>query len=679
MKRLMMTMVGVALAGCSSWFAKKPIVAVSPDGKNEIRLYTAPLAYEVLRDGVVVVAKSEIGLKVDGKCLVKDAGEPKATEKKALSGTVATPVYKKASVDLAGTETFADWGDWGVRLVARNDGVAYRFETKKGGEIIVNCEKADLVVPDVAAKCWANFTGGFGQEESVPVSTTVGALKTVSDGKSSWRGNGMVYLPFAYSVGGKCVAVTESDVRDYPIWNLTKDEGSALFTAKFEGAPKATQRVGGWGKDIVTTGGRWVKITAHEDYLAKTAGTRTFPWRTFVLADRPVKFCEADIVYALAPAADAGADYSWVKPGKVAWDWWNCFDNAPKGSPNGGCTTKTYEHFIDFAAAKGVEYVIFDEGWSETLNIWKFHPEVDVPHLINYANQKGVGIILWMAWAQVYGEEEKVAAHFAKLGAKGFKVDFMDRGDAVVAGFLEKFAAACAKEKMLVDYHGAYRPNGLQRRYPNVVNYEGIHGLEQMKWFPGGEVAEREMMFNDVAAFYLRLTAGPMDYTPGAMLNHAVGAGYRGETAGMTPGSVGTRCRQIAMMSLYEAPLQMLCDSPTNYEKNDESFAFMSATPVVWQKTVGLDGCPDSMVAAARQATDGSWYAAGLTTIEARDYTLDTSFLGEGKWNAEIFRDGPDADKNGTSYVRETKTVTAGEKIALHMAPGGGFAVRFAK
>ena len=670
MKKLMMVVMGVALAGCCSWCAKKPITAVSPDGKNEIRLYTAPLAYEVLRDGVVVVAKSEIGLKVDGQCLAKNAGAPKATETKALSGTVSTPVYKKASVDLAGTETFADWGDWGVRLVARNDGVAYRFETKKGGEIIVNCEKADLVVPDVAAKCWANKTTAFGNEETVPVSTTAGKLAT-SDKE-------MVYLPFAYSVNGKCVAVTESDVRDYPIWNFTTAEGSAVLAAKFECAPKATQRVGGWGKDIVTTGGRWVKITAHEDYLAKTAGTRTFPWRTFILTDRPVQFCEADIVYALAPAADAGADYSWVKPGKVAWDWWNCFDNAPQGAPNDGCTTKTYERFIDFAAAKGVEYVIFDEGWSETLNIWKFHPEVDVPHLINYANQKGVGIILWMAWAQVYGEEEKVAAHFAKLGAKGFKVDFMDRGDAVVARFLENFAAACAKEKMLVDYHGAYRPNGLQRRYPNVVNYEGIHGLEQMKWFPGGEKNEREMMFNDVAAFYLRLTAGPMDYTPGAMLNHAIGAGYEGKGSN-TPGSVGTRCRQIAMMSLYEAPLQMLCDSPTNYEKNDESFAFMAATPVVWQKTVGLDGCPDSMVAAARQATDGSWYAAGLTTIEARDYTLDTSFLGEGKWNAEIFRDGPDADKNGTSYGREKKTVTAGEKIALHMAPGGGFAVRFAK
>jgi len=265
------------------------------------------------------------------------------------------------------------------------------------------------------------------------------------------------------------------------------------------------------------------------------------------------------------------------------------------------------------------------------------------------------------------------------LGAKGFKVDFMDRGDAEVSNFLEKFAAACAKHRMLVDYHGVYRPVGMQRKYPNIVNYEGIHGLEQMKWFKGGADAEREMMFNDVAAFYLRLTAGPMDYTPGAMLNHAVGSGHTFKDKNF-PGSIGTRCRQMAMMVLYEAPLQMLCDSPTNYEKNQESFAFMAKTPVVWTDTVGLDGCPDSMVVAARRAKDGSWYAAGMADVSARDCVLDTSFLVKGQWRAEIFRDAADSDREGTHYVRETNVaVKAGDKLNVHMAPGGGFVVRFSK
>jgi alpha-glucosidase len=291
----------------------------------------------------------------------------------------------------------------------------------------------------------------------------------------------MVYLPFAYSVDGTFVVVTESDVRDYPVWNListdARGDGAVRFASRFAGWPKKTQRVAGWGKELVETGGRWVRVDEHEAYLTETDGTRLFPWRTFVLADQPAKVCESDIVRALA-APQADMDFSWVKPGKVAWDWWNCFDNQG----DTGCNTKTYERFIDFAAKTGVEYVIFDEGWSEKLNIWKFHPDVDVPHLIDYANKKGVGIILWMAWAQTYGEEERVAAHFAKLGAKGFKVDFMDRGDArsrisrEVRGSLREAPYAGRLSWRL-------SPVGMQRKYPNIVNYEGIHGLEQMKWF----------------------------------------------------------------------------------------------------------------------------------------------------------------------------------------------------
>ena len=309
----------------------------------------------------------------------------------------------------------------------------------------------------------------------------------------------------------------------------------------------------------------------------------------------------------------------------------------------------------------------------------KFHPDVDVPHLIEYANGKGVGIILWMAWAQIVGDEEKVAAHFAKLGAKGFKVDFMDRGDAEIAVFLEKFAAACAKEKMLVDYHGVYRPTGMEKLYPNIINFEGIHGLECLKWFNGGEQNERAMMFNDVAAVFLRMTAGPLDYTPGAMNNHGIGSDYVGARHLRNPGSVGTRCRQMAMMALYEAPLQMLCDSPTNYEANEECFKFMASTPVVWRQTIGLSGTPDTMAVLARQAKDGAWYVAGIAAYDGGEARIKTDFLPDGEWTAEIFRDGEDAAQNGTSYIHETKRVTAGNWLNIPMAKGGGFIIRIVK
>ena len=656
----------LAIAGCMCSHAFNPDVnsAVSPDGKNEIRLYSNPLAYEVVRDGVVVVAKTEIGLKVDGKCVKEGGAKPVDVTAKKTSGSADFPVYKKGKVCLAAGETFVDFGDWGVRLAARNDGVAYRFETKKPG--IVDCEKADLTVPK-GARCWFNRTGrgSLGCEETVPEFADASALKT--DDKKA------IYLPFVYSAEGKTVAVVDADVHDYPIWNfgdVEQTEGGAKLKSLFAKYPKTTERVGGWGKETgLKKGGRWVRVKDTEDFIAKADAPRAFPWRAFALADSPSKLCEADIFYALATSAAKGADFSWVKPGKVAWDWWNAFDN--KGDPQ-GCTTETYVRFIDFAAKTGVEYVIFDEGWSAKLNIWEYSPKVDVPYLIDYANKKGVGIILWMAWAQVYGEEEKVAEHFSKLGAKGFKVDFMDRADAEVANFLEKFAAACAKHKMLVDYHGAYRPVGLQRTYPNVLNFEGIHGLEQMKW--GNK--EKDMCYNDVACFFLRMTAGPMDYTPAAMDNYKIGD-YRGN--GTNPGSVGTRCHQMALMALYEAPLQMLCDSPTKYEKNKECFAFMSRTPVVWDATVGLGGCPESFAAAARRAKDGSWYAAAISNKDARDFELDTSFLGKGEWKVEIFRDAGDAPADTQKFVHETKSVRAGDKMSIHMAPGGGFVARIAK
>ena len=650
------------LTNCDGTAAK----AVSPDGKNEIRLWTSPLAYEVLRDGKVLVAKTEIGMKVDGACL--NGGADYSVAKRALSGCVDTPVYKKAKVCLKGNETAVDFGDWGVRLAARNDGVAYRFETKKSGRIKVNCEKAALTIPCPEATCWVNKTTSFGCEE------TVNATLKAKDVRTSEKE--MVYLPFVYSVAGKTVAVTESDVNEYPIWNFTRGAAATnlTFGSKFANWPKKTERVGGWGNvRNLKEGGRWVRINEHDDFIVETDGTRTFPWRTFILADQPSKLCEADIVYALARPACPKKDFSWVKPGKVAWDWWNDWNlDGAKIDFKAGCNTKTYEHYIDFASKTGVEYVIFDEGWSEQLNIWKDSKEVDVDHLIKYANDRNVGIILWMAWAQVYGNEDRVAEYFAKKGAKGFKVDFMDRGDADVEKFLWKFADACAKNKMLVDYHGAHRPTGLQRAYPNVINYEGIHGLEQMKWYKN----KYDMMASDVKSFFVRLTAGPMDYTPGAMLNFPIGQ-YTGNNH--NPGSVGTRCRQMAMMAAYEAPLQMLCDSPAKYADNMECFTFMAATPVVWADTVGLGGCPDTMAAVARKAKDGSWYAAALNNKDARDFVLDTAFLGDGAWKVELFRDADDADKVPAHYRHETKAVKAGDKLTIHMAPGGGFVAKFTK
>lgn len=638
--------------------------SVSPDGRNKIRLWLRPLAYAVYRDDVEVVRKTKIDLRIGGESLSERMTIPRITITHT-GGKLSTPIYKKREISLSANLTDVDFGDWSLQLVARDDGVAYRFALRFDGRVRIDHEDATLRLP-IESNCTVNYGENYGNEETVPITCEARAIETGSEERK------YVYLPMVYSFAGKTVAVTEADVCDYPILNFKRvksaDADALALEAEFARWPRCVHRAGGWDrKTAIPSGGRWIVIDEHEDYLVETEGSRALPWRVFILVDdEPSKLCEADIVYALARPAEG--DFSWVKPGKVAWDWWNAWDNQGESA---GCNTATYKRFIDFAAAGKVEYVILDEGWSETLNIWRFSAAVDVPELIRYAEARGVGIILWMAWAQIVGDEANVAEHFAKLGAKGFKVDFMDRGDAECERFLWKFAQECAKRKMLVDYHGAHRPTGMSRTFPNVLNYEGVHGLENMKFY-----RNEDFMSNDVNAFYLRMTAGPLDYTPGAMDNYPIG-----ELGGdkFNPGSFGTRCRQMAMMTLYEAPLQMLCDSPSKYERNRECFEFMAGVPVVWDSTLALGGAPEAFAVVARRKGE-AWYVAGITDSHARDWTLDTAFLGGGEWLMECFTDAPDAEHSPTHYIhRRNISFFAGERFTFHMAPGGAFTMRITK
>jgi len=633
----------------------------SPDGRNEIRLYSSPLSYEVLRDGVTLVARTPIDLVVDGKGLDTGKAWDCVVWSETRNQKVATPVYKKAAVDLSDNSKFFNFGGkWGVDLVARNDGVAYRFTTNFGGKIKVTDEVADITIPRSDATCWVHFlTRSVSEQNSAQ---TLAADDLVNRMPKQLQ---RMYMPFSYTTGGKTVVATDSDVRDYPVWNFegvsaTEAGGQRLKHYFYQFPTNSVKR------------SRFVVVKKRGDYLVETEGARTFPWRTFSLADSPVKVVESDLVYALAAPAAKGTDFSWVKPGKVMWDWWNDWNLKGAGVDfKWGCNTKTYEYYIDFASKHGLEYVIFDEGWSEKLNIWKCHPNVDVPHLIEYAKKRNVGIILWLAWAQAYGDEAHVAEHFAKMGVVGFKVDFIDRSDADALRFMEKFAAECAQRKLLVDYHGCTHPTGLQRKYPNIINHEAIRGLEGMKFY---SAKNPYIIENDLKCVFTRLTCGFMDYTPGAMDNYPVGE-YQGDYG--NPGSVGTRARQMAMMALYEAPLQMLCDTPAKYAKNPECFGFMSRVPTVWSDTVGLGGDPDSHVAVARKAYDGSWYVSGLNAFKPVNCAFDCKFLGAGKWTAEIFRDAPDCATKPTNYVREVKDVDAATKFDFGLAPAGGFVMKF--
>ena len=667
MKRMIICL----LAGCVGMgVANAQTISVkSPDGRNEIRLMTEPvLSYAVSQSGMDRVSATPLALDIEGKGTLGGAGTKViSADTASLKGKVPSPFYKKEAVDeSANMTTVAFEGGWKIALVARNDGVAYRFETALPGRVKVMGETAGLVFPEESVSVYA----GYCRKSNDPLQCSWESIYVTTNAAGVAAEGQTVYLPLVMKYSdGVVMCVTESDLLDYPGWNMKRAAGDrpALEASMARYPAKVEYRN---GKEIGSPDNplRHIRVTERTAYLAETSGTRTYPWRVFLLAPTESKLCEADIVYALAtPCKLKKTD--WIKPGKVAWDWWNCWNVS--GVPfRAGCNTATYEYYIDFASEFGVEYVIMDEGWSKRLNVLELNPETDVPHLVKYANARGVGIILWCAWPQLVGRQNEIFGKYAKMGVKGFKIDFMDRDDQTVENFLEETAKIAADWKLVIDYHGMHKPTGLSRTYPNILNYEGVYGLEQTKW-------GKDMDFprSDLLSFYCRMSAGPMDYTPGAMLNMTK-AQYRPNNA--QPGSQGTRVHQMALMSLYEAPLQMLCDSPTQYLRNRECFSFMAKVPVTWDETVGIAGSMEDYVAMARRKGE-EWYVSAINSWEPRKIQIDTSFLGDGKWRAEIFADGINADRDATDYVKKSETVTAGSKLTVELAPGGGWTARLVR
>ena len=327
----------------------------------------------------------------------------------------------------------------------------------------------------------------------------------------------------------------------------------------------------------------------------------------------------------------------------------------------------------DFAAEHGIEYVILDEGWAVNLqaDMMQVIPEIDLQELVDYGKSKNVGIILWAGYWAFARDMENVVKHYSDMGVKGFKVDFLDRDDQEMVNFVYEASEVCAKYKMLVDFHGVFKPTGLQRTYPNVLNYEGVNGLEQLKWSP----ESYDMVTYDVTIPFIRMIAGPMDYTQGAMRN-AVKGNYR--PVNSEPMSQGTRCRQLATYVIFESPFNMLCDAPSNYRREKECTEFISNIPTIWDETVSLDGKVSEYVAIARRHGN-DWYIGALTNWTPRELDLDLSFLGEGDYILELFKDGINADRAARDYKKEVISVPTDRKLKIHMAPGGGYAARIQK
>jgi alpha-glucosidase len=478
---------------------------------------------------------------------------------------------------------------------------------------------------------------------------------------TDWETGRLAFLPLVVEgPSGKKICITEADLLNYPGLYLSNQNNANSLTGVIAPYPKEIKQGG--------HNNLQGEVQSSESFIAKCEGQTAFPWRVIIVSEKDYELANNDMVYKLA-SPNRLSDVSWIKPGKVAWDWWNDW-NLYGVDFKTGINNETYKYYIDFASDHGIEYVILDEGWAvnREADLMKVIPEIDLPMLTEYASSKNVGLILWAGYWALNRDIEGICKHYADMGIKGFKVDFMDRDDQPMVDFHRRTAEIAANYQLLIDYHGSYKPTGLHKTYPNVINFEGVHGLEQMKWSP----TNVDQVTYDVTIPFIRMVAGPLDYTQGAMRN-ATKNNYRPVNSEAM--SQGTRCHQLAQYVIFESPLNMLCDSPSNYLSEPECTAFIAEIPTTWDETVAMNGEIAKYVTLARRKGD-VWYVGSMTNWDARSMELDLSFLGEGRYTAELFKDGINAHRVAKDYRKEIIDIPANRKLAVNLAPGGGLALK---
>ena len=666
-KRFLFSIAAAFLFAATPSFAKDGNYQVSsPDGHITASVTVGEnISYTVSRDGQTLIAPSKISMNLSDGIVFGQNDKVRKTVRASFDETFPTVAYKKAEVRDNYNQILLNFKEFSLIFRAYDDGVAYRFvsnlDKKKTYEVI--SEQAEF---------------NFGEDRQAFIPYVNSGAKTVEgqffnsfentytvQNLSQWRKDRLAFLPLVVAADdGVKILITEADLTNYPGMHVIGTEGSNSLKGTFAPYPKVIEQ-GGHNK-------LQGMVKERENFIAKASGDEVFPWRVIMVSTSDSQLAVNDMVWKLSPKQDVGTDYSWVKPGKVAWDWWNDW-NLYGVDFKAGINNETYKYYIDFASTHGIAYVILDEGWAVNLqaDLFQVIPEIDIQELVDYGKERGVGIILWAGYWAFNRDMEKVCKHYSEMGVKGFKVDFMDRDDQLMVNFHARAAETAARYDLMLDFHGTYKPTGLSRRWPNVVNYEGVHGLEQMKWRP----KECDQVTYDVTVPFIRMAAGPMDYTQGAMRN-ASKSNYR--PVYNEPMSQGTRCRQLAEYVVFDSPLNMLCDSPSNYIAEAECTEFIAACPETWDESLGVNGEIGKYITIARRSGD-AWYVGALTNWDERDITLDLSFLGEGEWTLDIFEDGPNAEKAARDYVHTTATVPADRKITVHLAPGGGWAAKITR
>lgn len=644
------------LIGNVSLAAKeKKYVLSSPDGTLKVEISTGnELAYQVMHGNDTILSHSNIALVLEDGTVVGKTPRITGERRKKIKDNIESPFYRFKEFVATGNELDLKLkGGFGIIFRAYNEGVAYRFYTTQSSDIIIKDEQAEF-----------NFNKDY--MAYLPYTTNdkkpmAMAFQNVYDitplSKAQPK---LAFLPVTVDCGSVKLTLLESDLEAYPGMFVQSQQGKYGLKGVFAPYPAKTDFYP-WRKQEY--------VTETTDFISRSCGSRSYPWRVLAITEKDTDMPVNNLVYALASPNRIG-DTSWIKTGKVAWDWWN--DWNLKGVPfKAGINMDTYKYYIDFASRNGLEFIVLDEGWyaPKSGDMLTVIPELDLPELIAYGKSKGVEIVLWTVFNVLDSQLEAACKKYADMGIKGFKVDFLDRDDQTAVEMVYRIAEMTSRYKLTLDLHGIYKPTGINRTYPHIINFESVFGMEEVKWTD----IKNNMPLYDVTFPYIRMMAGPVDYTPGAMRN-ATKADWRAMY--YTPASMGTRCHQLAAYIVHDSPFTMLCDAPTNYLNEQECVDFMASLPVEVDSTFIASGELGKYIVTVRKK-DVNWYIGGMTNWDERDVQLDFSFLPEGmSYTAVLFKDGVNANKQAEDYRKETIRINKDSRLTLHLASGGGFAMK---
>ena len=608
----------------------------------------AGLMISVRLDGVALMAPSPIGLILADGTTIGRNGSLGFGRKSVVVDDTDAPFYRQRHIKTAANQLDLKLkGGFGLQVRAYDEGVSYRFYTTRKGETIIKNEIAEYDFGS-EAKAWLAYSTNKEKPFAMAFQNTYHEtlLAEAQDVPA--------FLPVTIEkngcVGAK-VTLLESDLRQYPgMFVVPTPNPKKMDYYKWRGMSYVAET---------------------EDFIAKSKGPRTYPWRIFAVSEKDTEMPVNDLVYTLASPNEIGKT-DWIKPGKVAWDWWNDW-NLRGVSFKAGINTDTYKYYIDFAARFGLQYIVLDEGWYDSSkgDIMNAIEAIDLPGLISYGREKGVDVVLWTVFNVLDEHLDEACRKYSEMGVKGFKVDFLDRNDQTAVEMAERIARHCAQYKLFLDYHGYYSPTGLNRTFPNVLNYEGVFGMEECRWAK----KETDMPRYDVTFPFMRGMAGNVDFTPGAMRN---GTRSNWVECYENPVSMGTRCHQAACYVLHDSPFTMLCDAPTNYEREPDYTRFIAEIPVVWDETRVLQGEMGQYIVIARRLGD-TWYVGGQTSWDARTVSLPLDFLAEGSYFVTLLTDGINAGHNAEDYQFNRQTHGKGDTLSIAMASGGGFVLRIGK